>query len=266
MLLIVNVAFTIGTDVAEPTAGKARPRVQTIEKIAQLLGQFAPGEPAPRLTDLAEALGWDLATTHRIAGALVEIRLLARHEDRYSLGPFTAELAAVYLSQTPRRRRLAELVVEIAGESGLTTQLGVLSAGRLQIVESCESTAPIKAAAMLGMRLPLHASAAGKAILAGLTDNDVTELVPEELERFTAHTLASRGALCEELQAVRETGLARVDQEFATGLYAVATRVPAHAGEEPSAITCVGPSPLVDPAPWARAEALLGEVTARLAR
>lgn len=246
-------------------AGRARPRVQTIEKIGQLLGQFAPGEPAPRLTELAEALGWDLATTHRIAGALVEIRLLARHEDRYSLGPFTAELAAVYLSQSPRRRRLAELVVEITRESGLTTQLGVLTAGRVQIVESCESTAPIKATAMLGMRLPLHASAAGKAILAGLGDEELAGLVPEKLESFTAHTLASRGALRAELQVVRETGLARVDQEFAAGLCAVAAGVPTQPGEAPSAITCVGPPPLVDPAPWARAETLLGEIPARLA-
>lgn len=250
----------------ETAAGTARPRVQTIEKVGQLLGQFASGDPAPRLTDLAGALGWDLATTHRIAGALVDIRLLARHEDRYSLGPFTAELAAVYLSQTPRRRRLAELVVEITRASGLTTQLGVLTSGRVQIVESCESTAPIKATAMLGMRLPLHASAAGKAILAGLTDDELAELVPEQLERFTDHTLASRDALRAELQAVRESGLARVNQEFAAGLCAVAIRVPAHPDEEPSAITCVGPSPLIDPAPWARAEALLGEVTARLAR
>jgi DNA-binding IclR family transcriptional regulator len=245
--------------------GKARPRVLTIEKVGQLLAQFAPGEPAPRLTELAEALGWDLATTHRIAGALVGIRLLERHEDRYSLGPFTAELAAVYLGQTPRRRRLAELVVEFAGESGLTTQLGVLTAGHVQIVESCESTAPIKATAMLGMRLPLHASAAGKAILAGVSDDALAELVPDQLERFTAHTLTSRDALRQQLQAVRETGLARVDQEFAAGLCAVATRVPSHPGEEPSAITCVGPSPLIDPAPWARAETLLGEIPARLA-
>lgn len=247
-------------------SGKARPRVQTIEKVGELLGQFAPGEPSPRLTDLAEALGWDLATTHRIVGALVDIRLLARDEDRYSLGPFTAELAAVYASQTPRRRRLAELVAEITRASGLTTQLGVLTAGRVQIVESCESTAPIKATAMLGMQLPLHASAAGKAILAGLDDDELADLIPAELERFTAQTLTSRDALRAELRTVRETGLARVNQEFATGLCAVAVRVPTHPGEQPSAITCVGPSPLIDPAPWTRAEALLSDAATRLAR
>ena len=68
--------------------GAARPRVSTVVKLRDLLLLFSAQKQIWGLTELAEELDWDTATTHRLANALVEIELLARldGESSYQLG------------------------------------------------------------------------------------------------------------------------------------------------------------------------------------
>jgi DNA-binding IclR family transcriptional regulator len=244
-------------------AGTARPRVSTIEKVGRLLKLFTPQRRAWRLTDLARELEWDLSTTLRLATALVDIRLLSRRpDDRYEVGPFTAELGSIHLGMDRGRQEMVALLESTSRDTGLTTQLGVLSQGAVTIWESCEAAGALKAAAMLGERLPLHATAAGKALLAGLPDEQVLDLLPAELEVFTSQTVTSVTALLAELAEVRKTGIAYADGELAHGLYAVATALaPGRYGRGPAAFTCVGMSPSIDPQPWATAEQILRRLT-----
>lgn len=253
-----------GTTTGQPI--RARPRVRTVKSVGDLLSQFTPLDPAPRLIDLARALNWDPATTHRIINALIDIRLVAHtDEGRYALGPLVTELNAVYLSQDSRRRQVREIVMSVCRESGLTTQVGRLKGTQVMMVESCESTAPLRATAMMGEHLPVHASAAGKAILATLTDEEVTTLLPVDLERFTPKTIPTLSELLKTLRPIRATGLARAEGEFAPGLFAVATVLPnAYYDGEAVAITCVGPPPSVDPTGWTEADSLLRASAARV--
>jgi DNA-binding IclR family transcriptional regulator len=249
---------------AESSRGTARPRVTTIAKVADLLAVFSSERPAWRLSELAEALHWDLATTHRIANALVGIRLLARRDDdRYHVGVLPLELSAVYLSMNPKRGALLKELETLTAASGLTTQIGVLSGGAVSIVEVCESDSALRMAAMLGERLPLHATAAGKVILAQLDDAAIADLVPAELETFTPNTLATRDALLDEVREVRRTGFAEAREELASGLHAAAVPLPAgtYAGE-PGAFTCAGLLPSLVPTQWEVAQARLRELHA----
>jgi DNA-binding IclR family transcriptional regulator len=228
-------------------------------KVGQLLELFTPQEPAWRLTDLARELEWDVSTTLRLLTALVDIRLVSRRpDDRYELGPFTAELGSIRLGMDLGRQEMVSLLNSTSRDTGLTTQLGVLSRGSVAIRESCEAAGALKAAAMLGERLPLHATAAGKAILAEFPDEQVLDLLPAELEAFTSRTVTSPSALLAELAEVRVTGMAYADGELAHGLYAVAAALPpGRYGREPAAFTCVGLSRPIDPEPWATAEQIL---------
>lgn len=248
----------------KPAAGTARPRVSTIDKVGTLLALFTPRHAAWRLTDLAQTLEWDMATTLRLANALVDIRLLTRGaDDRYQLGPYTAELGAVYLGMDPRREELLQLIESTAQETGLTTQLAVLSGARVVIRESAEGAGALKAAAMLGERLPLHATAGGKAMLAELTPEKVAELIGPELEVFTPRTHATLASLEKELAEVRKTGFAYANGELAHGLYAAATVIPVYrGGRELTAFTCVGPSPEIQPEPWTLVEQILESLRA----
>ncbi|HZO95971.1 MAG TPA: IclR family transcriptional regulator C-terminal domain-containing protein [Gaiellaceae bacterium] len=252
-----------------PTGGTTmKPRVPTVHRIGQLLSVFTVARPAWRLHELARALDWDMATTHRLAKALVDISVLDFDDDGvYRIGLLPVELAAISVSGDPRRRELLRRIEEIGEESRLTTQIGVLERDAVAIVASHESHSALRAAAMLGERLPLHATAVGKAILTQLDLAQVRRLLPARLPSFAARTITDRSELLEEVAKAREEGIAYADSELSDGLYAMAIPIPGrYGGTQPAGLTCAGISRDLAPEQWSVAERALRKQAAEFRR
>jgi IclR family transcriptional regulator, KDG regulon repressor len=247
---------------AEP----ARARIPTLQKMVDLLQVFTPDRPRVRWDHLARDLSWDGATTHRFLKALTELRMLELNEDgSYSLGTLPVQLATVYMSTKPQRRELLARLEELSHETELTTQIGILDGDRVAIVASQEGRSAVKAAAMLGERLPLHATAGGKAILAGLSDTEIAGLLPTTLERLTPNTLPSRAQLMAAVEQTRRSGLARAESELSHGLLAIAIPLPAgYFDARPAALTCAGPEMSADSNVWEHAEEVLRQEHKRI--
>lgn len=247
-------------------AAKAKPRVPTVHKMAQLVDVFTADRPVWPLHQLASELSWDKSTTHRFATELVAIGLLDRDSDgSFLLGRLCLELAAVYQSTKPERERLVRQVDEIATMTGLTTQLGILEADVVNVIACIEGTSALKAAATLGQRLPLHATGMGKAVLWQLGQQEIESLLPQHLPELTEHTITSRAQLVVHLQEIGDTGFARADSEYAEGLYVLAIPLPRETFGVPSSLCCAGPSPSVGGGDrWDRAEKALRRVDAEL--
>lgn len=239
-----------------------RARVPTLHKTAELCGLFTTARPRWRLQEICAELGWDPATAHRFLKALVEVRMLAVDADGgYTVGLLPVEMASVYLAGEPRRRAFVQRCEEIATRTGLTCQLGILDDAYVVIVASHEGASVLRAAAMLGERLPVHATAGGKAILSQLDDAAIEALLPERLERLTADTLGSRTALIEQVREVRAGGLARASGELAPAFHAIGVPLPAGCFDgRPAALMCSGPAG--EPGQWQLAEQLLRETAA----
>jgi IclR family pca regulon transcriptional regulator len=240
-----------------------RPRVPTLHKMGELLQLFTPARPRWRMAELALAMGWSEPTTHRFLTAMVEIDLLATTRDgAFTVGLLPVQLGAVYLSVEPRREQLIARLDAIAEETGLTTQIGVLDSRAVTVIASLEGRSALKAAANLGERLPLHATALGKVILSQVV---AEEVLPRRLERFTAKTCVARTKVLKEVAAVRKGRLARADSELANGLYALAAPVPAvYFNDRPGGLACAGPGPALVPEHWQRAEEILLELGSSL--
>lgn len=237
-----------------------RARIPTLHKMVDLLQAFTPATPQWKLRDLAAELDWDTATTHRFLKALVDIGMLDADADlTYRIGPLPLQLAAVSTSAEPGWADLMRRIAGIAEATRLTTQVGLLAGDRVAIIASQESRGALKAAASLGERLPLHATAGGKAILAQLADDEVRELLPERLPAFTDNTVVDREELIVQLADVRTTGMARADSEFSQGLYAVGVAIPTGALGGTAALVCAGLSRTFVPEQWDQAERILAD-------
>jgi len=79
----------------------------------------------------------------------------------------------------------------------------------------------------IGKRIPLHATAAGKAILSALPDSRVDEIIEgHKLERFTDRTLTEPTELRREIAQIRERGYAdNRGETTTTSLWAVGVPV-----------------------------------------
>ena len=78
----------------------------------------------------------------------------------------------------------------------------------------------------VGERVPLYASAPGKAILAHLGPERMEEILDRQgMHRLTEATVQQREVLYDELESIRQTGVAFDDEEYTDGLRSVAAPI-----------------------------------------
>ena len=105
-----------------------------------------------------------------------------------------AEVAAEALKITARdlleiaRPRMRSLVEQ----SGETVNLAVVDGGEAVVLAQVECRQMMRALASPGVRVPLHCSGVGKALLASLPENDIAQILRRRgLPRLTPKTLTS---------------------------------------------------------------------------
>ncbi|WP_454812886.1 IclR family transcriptional regulator [Paenarthrobacter nitroguajacolicus] len=94
----------------------------------------------------------------------------------------------------------------------------------------------------VGPDYPLHATAAGKVVLAHIADGEIASVLPENLESYTSNTIVRRDDLLREIHRVREQGYAVIDNEYETGLFAVACPVQESDGKLMGIVVVQGPT------------------------
>jgi IclR family acetate operon transcriptional repressor len=150
-------------------AAVADASVRTIDRATAILDVLAARPSGVALRDVALATGLAPATSHRLLGGL-EASGLVRRDGRTRLwqpGPRLARLAEAVQPNPGHERRTAARIEQVAERWDAAVVVAMLTEGRCV----CVATAgPPVAGAHLGARLPWHASAAARAILAALPE------------------------------------------------------------------------------------------------
>lgn len=237
-------------------------RVPTVQKLGSLFQLFIPeavdgnaASSACKLQDIARHLGWDDGTTHRFLVSLTEIGMLERtSDDRFSVGVLAVQLASVYVAASQLRGIVIEKVEKLNAATRLTTEVGALQCGSMVVIASREGSTPLTSRCMLGEKVPLHATAGGKAILSQLADDEVEELCRGKLVGLASNTRRTMSSLMCDIKDARESGFVTTLSEYAEGLRSVAIPLPAGCfGSRPAALACSGPTILSGPG-WGIAE------------
>jgi len=219
-------------DKVTPSATPQRPRVPAADQTLRILRHLAR-RPAPvAASALARDLGiprstvYHLLTTLQAHGFVVHLP----QQRQWGLGTSAFELAGGYARQEPLARLGRPIVAALADRVGESAHLAVVS-GRdvLYIVEERAARRPALVTDV-GVRLPAHLTATGRAMLAALPRSQVRALYPDAAA-FTDRT--GRGpsgpaALRESLREARAEGIAREDGEVTPGFRSVAVVVRDH--------------------------------------
>ena len=197
--------------------------------------RFLARQPDPvTLERLAQAVGLPRSTAYHLVHAMIEEGFVVHlpEEHRYGLGVAAFEVGSGYSRQAPlqriARRHLADLV-DTVGESA---HLAVLH-GR-DVLYVLEERAPGRPPLVtdVGVRLPAHLTASGRAILSALPQNQVRALYPDR-SAFVDRTgigPTSLSALRALLTETRQRGYAIEDGEVTPGFASVAAVVLDHNG------------------------------------
>src|SRR5258708_3284687 len=190
-----------------------------------LLGSLAESSDGIPLSDLCQQVGLPVSTAHRLLTTLEQQRYVRSDpKTRYwSIGVQAFIVGSAFVKARdlieiarPRMRGLME-------ESGETINLAVLDGGEAVFLAQVECRQMMRALAPPGVRIPVHCSGAGKALLATLPEAEVAQILRKHgLPRLTPKTLTTLARLREDLEPIRQRGHAVDDQDHPTSLLSLA--------------------------------------------
>lgn len=206
-----------------------------------VLSAFGDGRSSLGLTELARHADVPLSTAHRIVADLVAAEVLRREADgRLRVGRRLWKVAqnAGREIQETSRPHLAELF----RRTGRSSQLAIRDGVHALVIDRVHGPGQSGASSRPGTRLPLHACATGKAILAFEEPWIRTGYLGHDLEGPTSATEVDPSALESQLRSVRRDGHATTLEESRVGLAAVAVPVLLGSGHAVGAVGIVAPA------------------------
>ncbi|MGF1657801.1 MAG: HTH-type transcriptional regulator BhcR [Rubrimonas sp.] len=226
-------------------AGTAQaPTVQALDRGLALLSGLARRERAT-LTELALGVGMPASSAHRLLATLQRHGLVEFDEatQEWRIGVEAYRIGSVFLTRADVVDAAREPMRRLVEATGETANLALADGGDVVFVSQIETSHPIRAFFRPGARAPMHASGAGKALLAARPWEEVERLlIRRGLPEFTPRTLTTPQALRAELEAIRARGWALDDEERHLGMRCVAAAVRGPGGAAAAGLSVSGPA------------------------
>ncbi|MDU4129246.1 glyoxylate bypass operon transcriptional repressor IclR [Pantoea sp.] len=228
------------------TAAPAGGQVQSLTRGLTLLELIADSHGSVALTGLAQQAGLPNSTTHRLLSTMQQQGFVRQVGDLglWTIGAHAFVVGSSFLQSRNLLALVHPVLRSLMDASGETVNLAVLDLSDHQavIIDQVQCTQLMRMSAPIGGKLPMHASGAGKAFLAHLSDEQVTTLLHQKgLHYYTPKTLMSPQSLKENLAQVRKAGFSFDDEEHALGLRCVAAPIYDEHGEPFAALSISGP-------------------------
>jgi DNA-binding IclR family transcriptional regulator len=216
-----------------------------------VLDLFGAERPEWGTSEIARAAGLPVPTAHRILAALTGRKYLARDERtrRFRLGPAALDLGERARAVLDLRQAALPVLRRLARETDETALLTVPNDERDRSIclERVESSQPLRLSVEPGRRLPLHAGASQKALLAFLGEEEIERIAAGSLEQLCRATITDPEALRSNLAEARERGWAISFEETNIGVWGVAVPLLDVQGAAVAAIGLAGPSARLSP-------------------
>ena len=223
---------------------KSKPNA--IEKALFILKAFYPRNAEMGTVEVSQKTGLEVPTVNRILKVLARNRFLHQNPltKKFQLGPSILSLGeAARESLNNNLLRMAiPYLDELCHNVSETVVLEVLlgESGIAAYVVQGRQTISIRAS--VGTRLPTHAAAGSKAILAFSSPETVKGFLERKLSRFTDTTITKPEKLLLEIETIRKEGVAYSREEIDVGVNAIAMPILTYEKLPVAAVTVVGPS------------------------
>ncbi|GAQ52458.1 IclR family transcriptional regulator [Streptomyces acidiscabies] len=224
------------------TAPDLRDDRAAVDKAISLLTAFGDrGSSGVGVSELARRAQLSKSTAFRLLGTLERNGVVERVGTDYRLGERLHQLGrSVY---APDHEHVHDLLLphltDLYELTRHTSHLAVLHGTDVVYLAKLYGHRPAPVPSRVGGRLPAHATAVGKVMLAYDAEAAARATVTP-LHRFTTRTITDPTALCAELDRVRRTGIAYDDEESRPGLSCVAAPVLDRAGRLVAALSIAG--------------------------
>ena len=210
-----------------------------------VLEQLSQSRSGLSLSDISRHLAAPKSSLHCVLLTLERFGYVHRNErtGRYALGLKLYGLANAAVSGLKLREQAAPALHALAGRTQLTVHLAIFERGEAVLVERItgHGYGTTATATWISKRMDMHCTAVGKAIAAGLTEEELRMLMRERPPiRHNDNTIVSLKKLQDELARVRRLGYAVDDEEEEIGLRCVGMPILDAEGRTVAAVSISG--------------------------
>lgn len=222
-----------GQQDGEGTRLKPGERVESLVRGLAVIRSFGAGAPRQTLSTVAAKAGVSRAAARRLLLTLQSLGYVDCDDGRhFSLAPTVLDLGFAYLASQPWWREAQRHIGPLAARLGHPCAIGVLD--RLEVVYVAYAT-PTPVADLdrsVGTRLPAHATAIGRVLLASLDPEEAAAALRARapLDAFSPFTVTDPVRLSRTLEVVRREGACLVDQELRLGLRSIGVPIRGRGG------------------------------------
>ncbi|WP_330473387.1 IclR family transcriptional regulator [Terrabacter sp. C0L_2] len=182
--------------------------VQSVERAAAIVQLLASTEEPLGLAQIAAALSLAKTTAHGLLGTLCDVRFVEKDEDGcYRVGRDLLQIGSTRLDPNELRAHALNWTDALAARTGCAARVAMFREGTAIIAHHVFAIGSQEQTLEVGRRIPLHATALGKVLLA-FDPGAARSVLTRPVQSFTFRTITERSALLRELADIRENGLA----------------------------------------------------------
>ncbi len=223
-------------------AEKAATKINSVDKAMELLDIMRKADSVMSLQELTEQSGFSKSTVHALLSTMCRHDVVSREKGgRYRLGVRLFEYGCAVANGWDISREARPYLEELSEKAHASSFLSIIKGSDVMIIEQYAGGSGLHVTLDVGTRLPLHATAQGKVLLAQMGEAGAARYLREStMHAYTPHTIVDGETLLRSLPDIRANGYAVGDGEFKIGLRSVSAPVYDNAGRVCYAIGVAG--------------------------
>jgi IclR family transcriptional regulator, KDG regulon repressor len=224
--------------------------IQSVAHALDVLEQFFGETDELGVTELSKRLKLHKNNVFRLLATLEARGYIEQNKatENYRLGIKCLHLGRRYIHHMGLVRQARPILQELARKSRESAYVSIVRRDGVVPLEAAEpEDRAVRITPPIGMTLPLHSTAAGKAHLAFDAEAQLRSALPENLLRYTEHTIVDRARLLEQLEAVVREGYAVDTCEFVDEVASVAVPIRDYTRSVVGSLAIAGPAYRISP-------------------
>lgn len=204
------------------------PVIQALDRALSILELFDEGTAELKITEISARTGLHKSTAHSLLKTMQRRGYIEQDAEsgKYRLGLSLLDKGNLVLQRLDIRTAAKPHLAALSADTGQTTHLVVFDGAEGIYIDKVDGEKAAIRYSRIGRRVPLHSSAAGKALLAFLPRAEADALIASyRLFEQTPRTITDAALLAEELERVRRQGFAVDDQENEAGVRCAAVPI-----------------------------------------
>ena len=225
--------------------------VQSVVRSFRIVDTIAGAEHEIGAQQISRSVDLHISTAFRFLQTLTQNGVVEQNPEtgKYRLGLKFLAWGMQVLRQMDLRRDAIFPLRELNEKTCETVHMCVYDRDAAIYIEKIEGPAPLRGFSEVGKGAPMHCTGVGKALMAGLSEEELDDLLKRyPLRRFTPNTITQARALKRELEHIRAQGYAIDDEEHEPGIRCVAAAVRNYTGNVIASISIAGRTTSVTPA------------------